>query len=156
LAADDLKRIVSKEVIVDVEEVQQAFRKFRPWTPVVDFDWEGRNVDNVPVHGIALGKQFAQSSGLVHLPQTHDLQTRNGVRATHGVAHRAHDFNNSESFFFIRDDILRAILKKHGLAMVWAVWGERELSYKQMERARPDGDLAGLSHGDFQAVIRFK
>ena len=34
--------------------------------------------------------------------------------------------------------------------MVWAVWGERELSYKQIERARPGGDLAGLSHSDFQ------
>ena len=40
--------------------------------------------------------------------------------------------------------------------MVWAVWGERELSYKQIERARPGGDLAGLSHSDFQAAIGFK
>jgi hypothetical protein len=39
--------------------------------------------------------------------------------------------------------------------LIWAVWGERELSYKQMERARPDGDLAGLSHADFQVVYQF-
>ena len=156
LTEDDLKRVVSKEVIEDVEEVQQDFRKFRTWTPVIDFDWEGRNVDEVPVHGVTLGRQFARSSGLVHLPQTHDLQTKDGVRATHGVAHRAHAYKNSESFLFIREDILRAYLKKRGLVMVWAMWGERELSYKQMERARPDGDLAGLSHGDFQAVTRFK
>lgn len=78
------------------------------------------------------------------------------MRATFGIAFRPHDFNNSESFFFVREDILRAYLKKSNLVMVWAVWGERELSYKQMERARPDGDLAGLSHGDFQTVIRFK
>jgi hypothetical protein len=156
LPVDDLKRIVSTEMIAEVEEVQQDFRKFRTWTPVVDFGWEGRNVDNVPVDGITFGKQFAQSCALVHLPQTHDLQTKDGVRATYGVARRAHAFNNSESFFFIREDILRAYLKKRDLAMVWAVWGERELSYKQMERARSDGDLAGLSHGDFQAIIRFK
>ena len=152
----DLNRIVVKQVFEEVEEVKQDFRKFRAWIPVLDSGWEGRNVDNLPVHGITLGKQFAQSSGLVHLPQTHDLQTKDGQRATHGVVCKAHDFNNSERFFFVREEILRTHLKKHELAMVWAVWGERELSYKQMERARPDGDLAGLSHGDFQAVIRFK
>ena len=108
------------------------------------------------MHGITLGKQFAQRCGLVHLPQTHDLQTKDGVRATLGIACRAHDFNNSERFLFVREDILRTYLRKHDLAMVWAVWGERELSYKQIERARPGGDLAGLSHSDFQAAIGFK
>lgn len=152
----DLNRIVVKHVFEEVDEVKQDFRKFRAWIPVLDFGWEGLNVDNLPVHGITLGKQFAQSSALVHLPQTHDLQMKDGQRATHGIACKAHDFNNSERFFFVREEILRAHLKKHELAMVWAVWGERELSYKQMERARPDGDLAGLSHGDFQAVVRFK
>jgi hypothetical protein len=156
LTEDDLKRIVSEEVIEDVEEVRQDFRKFRAWIPVLDFDWEKRNVDNVPVHGITLGKRFAQSSGLVHLPQTHDLQTKDGVRATHGITVHPQDFNNSERFFFIRENILRALLKKLNMSVVWAIWGERELSNKQMERARPDGDLAGLSHGDFQTVILFK
>lgn len=152
----DLQRIVVKHVFEEVEEMRQEFRKFRAWIPVLDFGFEGRNVDNLPMHGVTLGKQFAQSSGLVHLPQTHDLQGKDGLRATRGVACRGHDFNNGESFFFVREDILRAHLKKCDLAMVWAVWGERELSYKQMERARPDGDLAGLSHGDFQTIIRFR
>ena len=156
LTESDLKRIVSKQVIEEGEEVRQEFRKFRVRIPVLDFGWEGRNVDNVSMHGIMLGKQFAQSARLVHLPQTHDLQTRDGVRATQGVAFRPYDFNNCERFFFIREEILRAYLKKHDLALVWAVWGERELSQKQMDRARPDGDLAGLSHADFQAIIRFK
>lgn len=152
----DLNRIVVKHVFEEVDEVKQDFRKFRAWIPVLDFSWEGRDVDNRALHGITLGKQFAQSSALVHLPQTHDLQMKDGQRATHGVACNAHDFNNSERFFFVREAILRAYLKKHKLAMVWAVWGERELSYKQMERAQPDGDLAGLSHGDFQTVTLFK
>ena len=152
----DLNRIVVKHVIEEVDEVKHDFRKFRVWIPVLDFSWEGRNVDNVPVHGVTLGKQFAKSAGLVHLPQTHDLQMKNGLRATRGIARRAHDYNNSESFFFVRQEVLRSYLKKRDLVMVWAVWGERELSYKQMERARPDGDLAGLSHADFQEVIRFK
>jgi hypothetical protein len=156
LTEADMQRMVVKHVFEEVEEVRQDLRKFSAWIPVLDFGWEGRKVDNVPVHGITLGKQFAQSSDLIHVPQTHDLQTKAGLRATHGIAFRAHDFKNSESFFFVHQDILRAHLKKHDLAMVWAVWGERELSHKQMVRTRPDGDLAGHSRGEFQAVIRFK
>jgi hypothetical protein len=156
LTETELKRIVSKEEIKEVEEVIQEHRNFHVRIPVLDFGWEGRTVDNLSVHGITLERIFAQSSKLVHLPQTHDLQMKDGRRATHGVACRAHDFNNSQRFFFVREDILRAHLKKNDLEMLLAVWGERELSNKQMERARPDGDLAGLSHGDFQVVIRFK
>ncbi|MHA3774934.1 hypothetical protein ACXR0O_25730 [Verrucomicrobiota bacterium sgz303538] len=148
-------RLEWRERVVEVEEVKQEFRKFRVIVPVRDLNWEGRSVDNASMHGVTLEKQFARSLGLAHLPQTHDLQTKDGMRATQGITFRPHDFNNTEKFFFIREDILRAHLKKSELVMIWAVWGERELSCKQMERSRPDGDLAGLSHSDFQAVIRF-
>ena len=42
------------------------------------------------------------------------------------------------------------------MRLVWAIWGERELSYKQMHRAAPDGDLAGYHRADFQAVYRYQ
>lgn len=155
LTEEDLKRVVRRDRLVEVEEVQRETRKFRTLIPVHGLSWERRNVDNVPIHGITLAKRLAQTAGLVNLPQTHDLQTKEGIRATYGIAFRPQDFNNSERFFFIRENILRALLKKTGLALVWAVWGERRLSYKQLERARPDGDLAGFSHADFQAVHYF-
>jgi len=37
-----------------------------------------------------------------------------------------------------------------------AVWGERELSSKQIERARPGGDLAGFAYNNFQSVNLFE
>jgi hypothetical protein len=152
---EELARVVCLDRTVEVEEVRQKTRTFRTLIPVHDFGWEGRNADNVLVHGITLAKQLAQSAGLVHQPQTHDLQSKAGVRATYGTAFRAQDFNNSQRFFFIREDILRTLLRKRELSLVWAVWGERQLSNKQMERARPDGDLAGLARGDFRAVHQF-
>lgn len=152
---DEMARVVRRDRMVEVEEVRQEFRKFRTLIPVHDFSSVGRNVDNVPVHGITLAKQLAQSAGLVHLPQTHDLQTKDGARATYGLALHPQDFSNSERFFFVRESILRTLLQKGGFSLIWAVWGERELSYKQMERALPDGDLARSSHADFQSVHRF-
>jgi hypothetical protein len=85
---DDLARVVRQYRIVEVEELQQEFRKFRTLIPVHEIGWEGRNVDNVSVHGTTLAKQLAQYAELVHLPQTHDLQTKDGVRATYGIAYR--------------------------------------------------------------------
>ena len=155
LTKEELARLVRRNRVVDVEEVRKDVQKFRTIIPIIDFGWEGRSVENLPIHGIGLSKQLAQSAGLVHLPQTHDLQTKDGARATYGIAFRPQEFDNGERFFFIRQDILRAILRRHRYALIWAVWGERELSYKQMERARPDGDLPGLGHADFQAVYRF-
>jgi hypothetical protein len=155
LSEEDLARVVRRDRVVEVVEIQKDFRTFRTIIPVIDFGWEGSNVENLPVHGVGLSKQLAQSAGLVHLPQTHDLQMQKGVRATCGIAFRPQDFHNSERFFFIREGILRELLRKNGWALVWAVWGERELSSKQMERARPEGELAGLGHADFKAVYRF-
>ena len=155
LTEEDLKRVVRHDRLVEVEEVQRETRKFRTLIPVHNLSWERRNVDSIPVHGITLAKRLAQSAGLVHLTQTHDLQTKEGIRATYGIAFRPQDFNNSQRFFFIRENILRTLLENLGLSLVWALWGERRLSYKQMERARPDGALAGLSHADFQAVHHF-
>lgn len=154
LKEDDLARLVCRDRMVEVEEVQQEFRKFLTVIPVHDIDWSRNNVENLPVHGITLAKQLAHSAGLVHLAQTHDLQTTDGVRATYGIVLAPQSFSNSQRFFFIRENILRALLRKHGLALVWAVWGERDVSYKQMERVRPGGDLAGFSRANFQAVYR--
>lgn len=155
LTEADLGRITCRNQFFEVEEIHQETRKFRTFIPVQNFGWEGRKIENIPVHGITLAKRLARSMGLVHLPQTHDLQTKDGIRATYGIAFRPEEYHQGERFFFIREDILRSLLRKHDWELVWAIWGERELSYKQIERARPDGDLAGFSHANFQAVYRF-
>ena len=155
LTDDDLARVVRRDRMIEVEEVRRDVRKFPTIIPVHDFSWEGRNVDNVSIHGISLAKRLAQSARLVHLPQTHDLQTKQGIRATYGIAFQPKEFNNNERFFFIRENILRALLDKHGWSLVWAIWGERQLSYKHVERARAGGDLAGHSYAGFQSVHRY-
>ena len=139
-----------------MEEVWQDIQKFHALMPVWDFGWEGRTIEETSSHGEVLAKSLAKVAKLVHLPQTHDLQTKEGVRATYGLAWNLRDFNNCQRFFYIREDILRSLLRGLGLRLVWAVWGERELSYKQMERGRPDRDLAGFHRADFQRIHRLR
>ena len=155
LTKADLSRLTRREHIVEVDEVQQDVKEFRTIMPVWDSGWEGRTIEEASSRGEVLAKRLAKAAKLVHLPQTHDLQTKQGVRATYGIACNAKDFNNSQQLFYIREDILRSLLQRLHLRLVWAIWGERELSYKQMNRARPDGDLAGLHHVDFQTIHRF-
>jgi hypothetical protein len=152
LTEKELDRVVRRDRIVEVEEVHKDLRKFRAFIPVVDFRWEGRNVEGLPIHGAGLAKQLALSAGLVHLPQTHDLQTKDGIRATYGIAFQRQNFHNSEQFFFIRENILRDLLRERACGLVWAVWGERELSYKQLERARSVHNSVEPSYANFQAI----
>ena len=150
LSAEDLSRIVRNERIAEVEEIQKDIKSFQAFIPVIDMSWEGDKVENAPSHGTALAKQLALSAGLVNVPQTYDLQTKAGIRATCGIGFRLRDYHNSQQFFFIKKDILESLLRKRGYALIWAVWGERELSLKHLELRDP----ATPAYADFQAVYR--
>lgn len=131
-----LAGVVRRDRTVAVEEVEQCFRNFRTIIPVHDFASERRSVDNVSVDGITLAKKLAQGAGLVHLSQAPDLQTRDGIRATYGIAFQPNKFNNCERHFFIREDILQTLLKEDRLSLVWAFWGERQVSYAHVESVK--------------------
>lgn len=152
LTEDELQRVTWIKRVVEVEEERQQSRKFWPLIPVFDLHWERRDVDDRAIGGVTLAKQLAIAAKLVHLPQTYDLQTEEGVRATCGIAYQPQDWNNNEQFFFIRQDILRTLLRKHKWTLVRVLWGERELSHDQILQARSDGELSDLGDGDFQVV----
>jgi hypothetical protein len=152
---EELARLVHRSRMIEVEEVRRETKRFRPLIPIYDLEFEPHDVDDVPIRGITLAKQLAQGANLFNLPQTHDLQTADGVRATYGVTFQPQDWNNGERFFFIRESVLRAILKKRDWRLVWAVWGERELSVDQIKNVSRD-DLADLQDGDFQRIYRYK
>ncbi len=151
---EELKRMVHRNRMVEVEEMRRETKRFRPLIPVYDLEFEPHDVDDIPVRGITLAKQLAQAANLVNLPQTHDLQSVEGGRATYGVTFQPQDWNNSERFFFVRESVLRTILKKQDRRLVWAVWGERELSLDQIKNVRRE-DLADLQDGDFQNIYRY-
>jgi hypothetical protein len=155
LTKEELARVEVRNRNVEAEEVRSSLRRFHSIIPVVELSWEGRDVENRTPGGVTLAKQLARSAGLAHLPQTHDLQTKEGVRATYGITARPHDYTNSQHLFFIRREILDSILSQRRLALVWAVWGERELSSKQLHRVKPGGDLTGQSYANFQKVYSY-
>jgi hypothetical protein len=81
------------------------------------------------LHGMSLARELASNEKLVMRPQTFDFFTRQGERVTinftEGENHR-----NTQRVLFMREDLLKRYLNRKKLALIWAIWGEREYSKK--------------------------
>ncbi|MCP4699527.1 MAG: hypothetical protein GY862_22165, partial [Gammaproteobacteria bacterium] len=133
LSEEDLERIELREIPVIIDELKQEFAKYNVLVPVHDFSWESHHsVTNDAGHATTLAKEISSDLELTGQPQTFDLFTNDGLKATCGVSDRSNDFNNTQSLFFIREDLLKIYLKKKELALIWAMWGEREYSSDQI------------------------
>ena len=83
---------------------------------------------------ITLAKEISLDLDLVGKPQTFELFTKDNAQATFNISDQRDDYNNHQSMFFIRENILEKYLEKNALVLVWAVWGEREYSNSQVEK----------------------
>lgn len=154
LNSDLLARVDRREEVVEEDEVQRDFKEYSAIIPVVDFTWEERDLEDRSVRGVTLAKQLAKSAQLVNIPQTLDFQTKDGTRATFGTAFAPDHFRNCERFFFIRERVLQPLLQKLKLSLVWAVWGERELSHEQIEAMRKRSSDDPM-YANFQTIYRY-
>jgi hypothetical protein len=136
------------------KEVQQKVKDFNVLIPVCDFGWEGANIDDLSVHAEMLAKEIAQDLKLVGVPQSVDAATKVGARATYAVSHNGHSYSNSQSLFFLREDLLKSFLRKNSLSLIWVVWGERETSAHLALRRRHEAERFGS--GLFQEVMQYR
>ena len=132
---ENLDRIEVREVLVEVDEVLIEHMKYNALIPVCDFGWEGyQTVASDAGRATLLAKEIAGHLDLIGQPQTFDLFTPNGEMATFNVSDQSNDFKNNQHMFFLRQDLLDEYLKKKDLALVWAIWGEREYSSGQVKK----------------------
>ncbi|GAI14070.1 unnamed protein product, partial [marine sediment metagenome] len=71
---------------------------------------------------------------LIGQPQTFDLFTKDGRQATFDISDQSSDYNNHQSIFYFKEDLLIRYLKKNELSLIWAMWGEREYSSDQVDK----------------------
>ena len=157
ISDEDLKRIEIREVPVEIEEVKRDYSKFNALIPVCDFGWEGyQTAASDAGHATTLAKEITSDLELIGQPQTFDLFTTDGVKATFNVSDQSNNFNNHQSMFFIREDLLKTYLEKNDLALIWAIWGEREYSSAQIEKLFHGPDRPEQSHAVFSFVKRYE
>ena len=156
ISDEDLQRIEIKEKLVEVEKIQKEYKKFSTLIPVCDFNWESEHT-SVSDAGYAtiLAKEIAFDLELTGQPQTFDLFTRNGTKATFNVSDHSTDYNNNQSMFFIREDLLKKYLKQKDCSLIWAVWGEREYSSTQARKLFSGEEHPEQTHTVFSLVKRY-
>jgi hypothetical protein len=154
---EDLERIEVREELAEVEDTRREYAKFNALIPVCDFGWEGyQSAVNDAGHATMLAKEITSDLELIGQPQTFDLFTKGGVKATCNVSDQSNDFNNRQAMFFIRKDLLKTYLEKNDLALIWAIWGEREYSSAQIDKLFHGPDRPEQSHAVFSFVKRYE
>ena len=157
ISNEDLERIEVREMPVEVEEVKTECVKFNTLIPVCDFGWEGyQSAASHAGHATTLAKEISSDLELIGQPQTFDLFTKDGVRATFNVSDQSIDFKNHQSMFFIKENLLRTYLEKNDLVLIWAVWGERDYSSAQISEFFHGPDHPEQSHAVFSFVKRYE
>jgi len=156
ISDEDLKRIEIREISIEVEQIKRQSIEFKGKVPVCDFGWEGyQSAANDSGHATTLAKEIAIDLDLIGQPQTFDLYTKEGLKATFNIGDLKEDFNNHQRMFFIKEDLLRKYLKKHDVALIWAIWGERGYSTNQAEKLFHSPNRPEKTHVVFGTIKNF-
>lgn len=103
--------------------------------PVRGFSWESyHSTANDAGYATTLAKEIALDLNLIGQPQTFDLFTQDGTRATRCVSDGRDDYHNNQSLCFIREELLRRYLKNNDCSLIWAFSGERSHSVNHTEQ----------------------
>ncbi len=157
LSDSDIEKIEVREIPYKAVEVQQKFLEFEVLIPVCDFGWEDyHTVASNAGHAVTLAREIANDLGLVNRAQEFDLFANNGTRASLSISDLDSDFNNYQSFFLIRENLLQSYLQKNQSTLIWAIWGEREYSSKQTDILFQNPSHPCRTHGDIHKIWRYK
>ena len=111
------------------DEGKREDLSYRVLIPVQGFAWESyHSTANDAGYPTILAKEIASDLNLIGQPQTFDLFTQDGTRATRCVSAGRDDYHNNQSQCFIREELLRNYLKNNDYSLIWALWGERSYS----------------------------
>lgn len=157
ITKEDFKRIEVRLMPVEVKEVKTEYAKFNTLIPVCDFGWEGYQTTAIDAgHATTLAKEIASYLELIGQPQTFDLFTKEGVKATFNVSDHSNDFNNKQNMFFIRENLLNTYLDKNNFVLIWAIWGERGYSSDRIKKLFHSPDHPEQSYVVFSFVKRYE
>ena len=156
ISDEDLKRIEVRNVPVMIEEVKREYAKIIALIPVCDFRWEGyQTAASDTGRATVLAKEIALDLELIGQPQSFDMYTKGGIRATYNISDQGNVFNNHQSMFFIKENLLQKYIEKNNLVLIWVMWGKREYSSELYYKLSNSADHFEQSHSPFNFVKRY-
>ncbi|MFD1357665.1 NACHT domain-containing protein [Fictibacillus halophilus] len=120
---------IEKEIIEEEQE-KKVIDIFHVLLPVRDNSWEENKSSVIPSRNVTTPcREITTTLDLIGQPQTFDLYEKNGQKASiiceYGVSYR-----NRQNFTYLRKDLLDKFLEQEGYRLIWGLWGEKEVSYK--------------------------
>lgn len=107
-----------------------------------------------------LAKQLCNQLNLMGQPQTFDLFSRDGQRATISLQNRDESEaieENAQHFLYIRKELLDRYLMNEESELVWIIWGERQYAISTMANLAPTYKPGEKKPWEvFQSVITYK
>jgi hypothetical protein len=97
-------------------------KEFKIFMPTMEYHYESEFVKGI---GNCVSFEISISENLKPIAQSLELEDETGKNVSIIVGEER-DFENSQEFVFLRKDVLDNFLKRNGLKMVWAVWGEKD------------------------------
>ena len=154
---EDLERIEVREELAEIEELKRDYAIFNALIPVCGFGWEAyHTAASIAGHATTLAKEITSDLELIGQPQTFDLFTKDGVKATCNVSDQSNNFNNNQAMFFIRENLLKMYLEKNDMTLIWAIWGEREYSSNQIKKLFHGADRPEQPYAVYSFVKRYE
>jgi hypothetical protein len=124
--------------------------------PVMKYNWESHHsLLNQAGNTTVVAKELAKELNLSSQPQSFELLDESGKIASLYFEYEE-DYNNNHSLVYLRKDLLNLFLTRKKLKFVWAIWGEREVSFESEDR-RNDFFRAHPfeKHQVFQKTIKY-
>lgn len=140
---------------VELERKREKVEKVDIHIPVREIKWNHPKSEIVPSTKVSYpSKELASYLQLVSQPQTFDLYEKNGRKASMTIEF-GEGFRNRQTFTFIRKELLDHYLAEKNLALIWAVWGERELALNANSREELRKEY-GFDRKNFQYVQEYR
>lgn len=129
-------------------------KEFEILLPVMTYNWESHHSElNSAGHETVVSKELASHLKLSDRPQTFNLFDSDGKLASQNIRYKK-DYNNNHNFVFLRQDLLDKYLKDKNYKLIWGIWGERQVNFKDSREFHSENNIKDLQI--FSEIIEYK
>ncbi len=107
----------------EVEGKRNTYEEYSVVLPVCDLRYGKTDGESGQI--TTLIKPITDYLDLMGQPQSYDLFTRAGEKATLYKEHGVDTYRDKQSLLYIRQDLLKKYLDANQVSLIWIVWGER-------------------------------
>ena len=141
------------EIGVETVKVEQSkYRAFKILAPVRENNWESYHSAIIAGRNIATpSRQIAETFGLCGQPQSFNLFEKDG-RCASMTFRYGHKLTETQTFTYLREDLLKRYLEDIDAELIWVIWGEQCLvSHNQDASIKPFDELM-----EFEEVMAYR